>query len=196
MIFNESILKKLITEAWKSEGLHIAKDNDDFILSANQWGIRVNENVLTNKIKGKLVELIGILPEAGEAWLAHKDSIQFEVETGIDPAEYKTGEIMYETTDIMLEQSTSIVRVLKNLYTREYCLINEVFKNLVSMKYLEEEYKEEPAEGPFAVGRAVLWKNTYDSLVCFRRSGDAKADKLLNILTAAGKEQADESNDM
>lgn len=140
MIFNENILKKLITEAWKSEGLHIAKDNEDFILSASHWGIRVNENVLTNKVKGKLVELIGILPEAGEAWLAHKDSIQFEVETGIDPAEYETGEIMYETTDIMLEQGTSTARVLKNLYTREYCLINEVFKNLVSMKYLEEEY--------------------------------------------------------
>lgn len=197
MIFKESILKKLIQEAYKTDGLHIARCMDDYILSGAYWAIRIHKDIMTNKAKGNIVELIGSLPEEGESWKVDKDSMQIEMETVIDPEDYiKEVMTVYAVTNVMQAQSSKIARVLRNMDTNEHIFLNNVFVEMITWENLNEEMAEAVPEGPYGVGKAVIWKNNYSTLVCYQRKGE-DGDTLLDVLTAAArKEDTDEGNNM
>lgn len=65
MIFNKSVFKKLLKEAYKSSGLLVANKNGRIVLSGSWWVMTMAEEVFTKEGKAALVELTGQLPEVG-----------------------------------------------------------------------------------------------------------------------------------
>lgn len=83
MIFNKSVFKKLLKEAYKSSGLLVANKNGRIVLAGGWWVMTMAEGVFTKEGKAVLVELTGQLPEVGECFRCTSAGNQMEI-----PPEY------------------------------------------------------------------------------------------------------------
>lgn len=83
MIFNETVFKNLLKEAYKGAGLLVANKEGRIVLAGSWWVITMEEKVFSKKGKAALVELTGQLPMQGECWRTTSAGNQMEV-----PPEY------------------------------------------------------------------------------------------------------------
>ena len=81
MFTETQILKRLIKNAYKGSGLHIEHTHNGWLaLSGLMWRLEIDYQRINNKVKAQLVELVGDLPEEGEAYVYHhKEDPQSEI---------------------------------------------------------------------------------------------------------------------
>lgn len=133
MIFNITVLKRLMKTAYNGAGLLVANYNGTIILGGSYWRLQVYENYFPKKAKASLVELIGQLPMMGESFRCTKDGNQMEL-PGEDLGEV-ANEIdwsnPYEKTKVLLESTLRYVRPYQNKKT-DTIFLNEVFSQLLT----------------------------------------------------------------
>lgn len=83
MIFNKTVFKKLLKEAYKGAGLLVANKEGRIIIAGGWWVMTMEEQVFTKEGKAALVELTGQLPMQGECWRSTSAGNQIEM-----PPEY------------------------------------------------------------------------------------------------------------
>lgn len=83
MIFNKTVFKKLLKEAYKGAGLLVANKDGRIIIAGGWWVMTMEERVFTNDGRAALVELTGQLPVPGECWRSTSSGNQIEM-----PPEY------------------------------------------------------------------------------------------------------------
>lgn len=79
MIFKTKVLKSLMQTAYKGHGLYVANQEGNIILGSGWWFLSIEESVFPKKAKAALVELIGQLPAAGEAFRCTSAGNQMEL---------------------------------------------------------------------------------------------------------------------
>ena len=62
-------LKRIMKDALKSSGLIVGNTGEWFLVYTEKWGVATELQYLSNKFKAAVIELIGDLPEEGEAYL-------------------------------------------------------------------------------------------------------------------------------
>lgn len=139
MIFNKSVFKKLLKEAYKSSGLLVANKNGRIVLAGGWWVMTMAEGVFTKEGKAVLVELTGQLPEVGECFRCTSAGNQIEIPPDyIDIDEAASGEAFKKTIMTMDGPFGGMLRI----YQRENDIvcINEIVKQLLdSSAALEDE---------------------------------------------------------
>ena len=158
MFLKTNLFKKLVTNAYKSCGLHVANAEEGIYLNGGYWTIWLYEKNMSKKVKSILVELVGDLPEEGESFLAKKDGgNQWEIpETVIadirniaDILEDGVTGALYEETDVCLEIETStIARIYQKAHGRDILMINDMFTQMIDESVIDGENGEEIPYGP------------------------------------------------
>ena len=79
MVFNKSVLKKLIKSAYKTCGLLVANMDDRIVLAGGWWMMSAKERYVPNWALAAVIELTGEIPAAGESFRATSQGNQMEL---------------------------------------------------------------------------------------------------------------------
>ncbi len=174
MIFNKTVLKRLMKTAYKGAGLLVANNKGKILLEGGWWIAEINEDAFPKEAKAALVELTGCLPEEGECFRSTSAGNQVEMpkelhdisivkENGIFEQEpfLKTKIIMDFLTPIRIYQQGQIIAP-----------INELIPELLENPSLQE-WEDGGTEGPFNRGEVYYWFSSTCSLV----AGGIKIEK-------------------
>lgn len=139
MIFNKSVFKKLLKEAYKSSGLLVANKNGRIVLSGSWWVMTMAQEVFTKEGKAALVELTGQLPEAGECFRCTSAGNQIEIPPDyIDIDEAACNEVFKKTIMTMDGPLGGILRIYQR--GNDIVCMNEIVEQLLdSSAALEDE---------------------------------------------------------
>lgn len=128
-----------------------------------------------------IIEIIGELPELGEAFSAGDDGQQYEfpwndtynVIKNAEDCTYK----MNVTKIIMMSKQGSPWRVLQHQYTGAIQMIHERFIQMIDDKEVDEKNGHTKTEGPLS-GKmpGVFWKNNIMALYVMPRREDDAAE--------------------
>lgn len=184
MFFSETAFRKMVKEAYKGPGLTIGKKDDEYFMAGNYWVMRIRQDVLTNKAKASLIELIGNMPVNGEVFKATKgEANQYEIPENQYwdiRTSFNMAKDEFVKTNIIVEQKLAVCRVYQCLKTQETVLMNEIFTELVNPGVIDREKELEP-EGPKALmekQHMLLWANGACCLAaCTRTSAEDNYEK-------------------
>lgn len=180
MIFHEGKLSALLKREWKREGFSVGKHMGNYILAGGHWALQIDKEYLSNKIKGTVMELSGLLPDEGEMLKVQKDvEIQTEVLLGeaeeIRENAKKAEFSMWTPTPVRFGKTNGLYRIFKN-EKKELLLVEEELTDLISMKWLKNE---SPAQGPQGKGGILFYSNERAALRIIAES--YKADHPMTV---------------
>lgn len=153
MFIKTSGFKKLANEAYKTTGLYISAEEQDYIIHSCYWALKVRIKALSNKEKAVLVELAGDIPETGQHFSVQKDEGK---QLLLDAAPW-TKHLYHETQDsliitpvIIQEQKCSDIkcRILQNK-AGQIIPINESFIDMINEREVKE--RSDILIGPYMV---------------------------------------------
>lgn len=174
MFVNENVLKRLIKAAWKGGGLHIEHTSEGwFAISGMYWSLEIDDQMLSNKVKAQIVELIGEIPEPGVACLYIKNTDpQYEVPGATyrnRMAEYDNlKEKSYQFSNVYLKAKNCNIVLLEGSGLRKV-MIPEWAADLYDADAVEyDETKPEPGATDSRTAY-VIWRNNVMSLMVLKR---------------------------
>ena len=172
MIFNETVLKKLMKAAHRSSGLLAGNRDGEIILAGPWWAVGMDEEYISNKTKAALVELIGMLPEQGDLYRCKNDVNQFEVPGAVAAwlIEARTADYSQalKKTDVLVDRTTEgMIRLYQS--KEETIAVREVIVDLLDGTPGEDEdpYIQGPCRrsGDSSV---LFWRTRECTLVALR----------------------------
>lgn len=181
MIFNETVLKKMMKTEYKGHGLLVANKEGRIILGGSWWVISMDEEVFTKRAKASLVELTGCLPEQGECFRVTSAGCQMEIPHGYMDIDGKKDMIIQKKTciktDILID-SFNLVRVFRK--EDQMFFINELVSQLLEPSCLTER-EEGYIEGPLYEAGGCYWFNPYNSLMVLPVEDETLEEKLKEV---------------
>lgn len=152
MIFNKTVFKKLLKEAYKGAGLLVANKEGRIIIAGGWWVMTMEEQVFTKEGKAALVELTGQLPMQGECWRSTSAGNQMEMPTeymDIDGDFYKevTARKPFEKTIVTID---GFAGGMGRLYQKDKAVvcINELVEMLLDPSAVKEG-EDSCIDGPY-----------------------------------------------
>lgn len=143
--------------------MHLANDGTGIIIAGTYWAMWIKEKQIPKKALASIIELTGILPEAGEAFRATKDGNQMEMDHA-RPAMYEVAENAatatreLQDTKLVLETANYLLRLLQAEGTNEIYAIKDWIHQTVDDSAVEkgEGYPTDPALGKY---NGIYWLN-------------------------------------
>lgn len=165
MFIKQNVLERLLKEAYKGSGLHIAhtiSDTDEpiYVIASGRWVIWVGKEWLTKEAKAAIIKLCGDLPSIGEGYRAVKDyDNQYEIESKYDAALAGYGKCGQEVRKTKLSINSGI-SVLQSP-TGEIYYIDKRILDMVDYSSIDTEEGEREPVGPYLSEdkRALYWRN-------------------------------------
>ena len=159
MFADTQILKTLIKGAWKGSGLHIEHTKTGwFAVGGLWWQFEIGDQEMDNKIKAQIVELIGDLPEPGEAAVYYKKGDpQIQMPGTIYRnlmGEWYKREKEYWISNVILRTKNDYVAVLEG--KEGYVLVPNWAANLVQGEPDPDEHVQ-PVAKAAERGNNVIW---------------------------------------
>lgn len=178
MFLNNTILKRLMKEAYKNANMVVAQTEDRFYIGGAYWEMDVRKEFMPKQIMAQLIELAGEVPEQGKAFRATKDG---NLEQDGLRSEVKTEgyEKPIEVTDIIIIGSLGTYqRVLQDRREKTY-IVNNMFIDIADNNATEEQRGEYNVTLPmYEEKQGILWINN----VARFRAGWRFDDKHASIL--------------
>ncbi len=156
MIFNKSVFKKILKEAYKGYGLLVGNNDGRIILSGQWWIMTMDEDVFNKDGRAALVQLTGVLPEPGEYWRSTSAGNQIEMPPeyiNINAEQYELTE-PFKKTAVILETPIP-VRVYQK--KDKVICVNEMVELLLDPCAVDEGENDTIA-GPYD-GKNLYWTN-------------------------------------
>ena len=179
MFTDTQILKTLIKGAWKGSGLHIEHTEGGWLaVGGLWWQFEIDDQEISNKIKAQIVELVGDLPEPGQALVYYKKG---DPQTEIPGTTYKNlladwarREKEYRISNVILRTANDYSAVLEG--SDDNILVPGWAANLVQGEVDADETLPVIAKG--VEGRCnVIWANNKMALMVIWGSTDYAGEK-------------------
>lgn len=162
----------MVTEAFKGAGLRLGNDSTGLLIAGSYWSMWIKEGKITKKAMAKIIELTGMIPEAGEMYLCTKEGNQMEID-GVRPETLDVlsnainAKTELEDTEMIFDE---VCRILQQPVTGKITCISERMFERIDMREKEED--EEWAEGPY-LGKygGVYWNSNHMALMVMPVSG-------------------------
>lgn len=182
MFLNEKILNKLMKDAYKTNGLVLAQNSDDWIYIAGRfWEAEIKREYIPKQTLANIIALTGELPGPVERFRSDKNGNQYEtgMPTSINTKPYIMGPLIVTDT-LQIGTAGTLQRYLQDLNTGMLYLLNQVYINL-SKGSIDEENGEYAPSDPFYSKLGVLWQNNVCRMTAAFRH-DRKNEKTLEAL--------------
>ena len=116
MFIKNSKFKKLLKDAYKNHTLNVGRTEEGvFIIESPTWHMEVLEEFLTNEIKAMIVELVGDLPAAGQAF-SYRETQEVPQTMMMDCLYENLWGMVQEQDWIEMEQTRIYLQTDNNLY--------------------------------------------------------------------------------
>lgn len=178
MFIKTAGFKRLLKEAYKGAGLRIGAAADGVYLSGGYWVIWVKRSEIPKEKLAAIIELVGELPEEGEAYRATKDGQQYELAwnelyNAMEKARHCTCGL--KITRIMLGGRTGAAsRVLQYAQTGRIRLVDEGLVRMIDGNEVDIKRGHTQPEGPMGGNLpGVSWHNNIMALHIMGRTDDA-----------------------
>lgn len=131
MIFNITVLKRLMKTAYNGAGLLVANNQGNIIIGGRYWKVEIDEYYFPKKAKAALVELIGQLPQQGESFRCTSSGNQVELpgEDIFEVADNMNWKDTYEKVNILIDVPMGNIRPYQK--KEETIYLNEIFDSLL-----------------------------------------------------------------
>lgn len=159
MFLNNTILKRLMKEAYKNANMVVAQTEERYYIGSSYWEMDVRKVFMPKQILAQLIELAGEVPKAGSAFRATKEG-NLE-EDGLRQEVKMEGftEPIDVTDIIVIGSHGTYQRVLQAQDGKTY-LVNNVFVDIADNNAVEENAGEYCVTTPlFDARKGILWKN-------------------------------------
>lgn len=157
MFINPSKFEKLAKASYKSSGLKVGLTNNGmYIIEGTGWLIEVDEQKVKKEFLGKLVGLVGKLPEHGEFVEYKKD---------MDPQQkIERAAVLWNLIEIADNIDISKFSLRQNGNDYLICKSNSSIEILSELKYEIIDYKkleddESVPMGPVIANHMIIWYN-------------------------------------
>lgn len=175
-------LKKLMSEAYKGAGLMVGSNDINLTVTSGWWGFSLEHIYIPKKLKGALAELIGDLPENGEAYRYTREETS-AVEDFFDKFDF------YDQWHEARNAAT-ITPVVIERYGKKFALIQmdssyriipifSALTDMIGIKDMDFEHESEPGKPCTQSGRMFYWHNGIMVFAVCAYSFDEKADQSL-----------------
>ncbi len=182
MFLNEKVLNNLMKQAYKTDGLVIAQNEDNWVYIAGRfWEVEIKREYIPKQTLANIIALAGELPGAVERFRADKQGNQYELgmPMSIDARYYRMGPLTITNT-LQIGTNGTVQRYLQDTDTGMLYLLNEAFINLREGS-IDEEHGEYAPSDPFYSKVGVLWQNNICRMTATFRH-DEKNEKTLEAL--------------
>lgn len=182
MFLNEKVLNNLMKQAYKTDGLVVAQNEDNWVYIAGRfWEVEIKREYIPKQTLANIIALAGELPEPRERFRSDKQGNQYEMEMlmSIDIKPYTMGPLTITDT-LQIGTAGTVQRYLQNTDTGMLYLLNQAFINLREGS-IDEEQGEYAPSGPFYSKSGVLWQNNICRMTATFRH-DKKNEKTLEAL--------------
>lgn len=182
MFLNEKTLNNLMKQAYKTDGLVIAQNEDNWVYIAGRcWEVEIKREYIPKQTLANIIALAGELPEPGERFRSDKQGNQYEMEMpmSIDLKPYTMGPLTITNT-LQIGTEGTLQRYLQDTDTGMLYLLNQAFINL-SKGSIDEEHGEYVPSDPFYSKVGALWQNNICRMTATFRH-DRKNKKTLDAL--------------
>ena len=180
MFVKMSILKRLMKEAYKGNGLTLANNGEAIMIAGTYWQMEIKRALMPKELLAAIIELAGALPDAGERYICDKGGNQkeFGKPMEINPEGCETEYIVTNVT--LLSGTGTEQRILQNYWTRDIELINEVFVDLIYKA--EKDLSMPEPKGPYCrPGMCALWDNGLMRFKAYLRHDDENEEMLKEL---------------
>ena len=116
MFLRKSILKKLMTQAYKDK-LTVAMNGEGWLyIAGSYWEVGIKKDFITKETMGDIISLIGELPLPGERFAANKEGNQLEVgrKLEVETEEFEGCYTLTITDVLMIGQGGTTLRLLQD----------------------------------------------------------------------------------
>lgn len=187
MFINTGKFKKMITYAWKQHHFIVGCVEEKYFFSDGTWIISVYRDMLPNKEKAVVIELIGELPEEGQVMKTGKDmpsqymimSDVWEIEKTFDRCQCDM-----TVTRSLYQGPLGAYRVIQNRKDQKCFFVNNYFIDLFDRgAWTEDDF--EP-KGPKTLNDSpgpLYWKNDTMTFTVYPVSVPEDNEELLTYLT-------------
>ena len=197
MFVNQSILKKLMKQAYKSNGLYMARYEGWYHLADQyrDWEVRIKVQAMPKTLLAAMVEYAGYIPEDGEAWTADKDKNQMAMTSRW--LNYRAKEPIIKTPVIMQAERGWLYRVLQLPKEKTVLLVRHDLIEAIDPASIDRENGEEMISGPFYVGTDGILAATNFAEWHVVSRGVGKLSRISNLLEEGilRYDEDDEDND-
>lgn len=159
MFLNNTILKRLMKEAYKNANMVVAQTEERYYIAGSYWEMDVRKAFMPKQILAQLIELAGEVPAPGKAFRATKegnleeDGLRQEVKT-----EGFTEPI--DVTDIIVIGSLGTYQRVLQAWGGKTYIVNNVFVDIADNNAVDENLGEYSVTTPlFNAGKGILWQN-------------------------------------
>ena len=186
MFINTGRFKKMIAAAWKLHHFIVGCAEEKYFFSDGTWIISVYKDMLPNKEKAAVIELIGELPEEGQVMKTGKDM----------PAQYMLMDDVWDiektfdkcqcgmtVTRSLYQGPLNTYRVIQNRKDQKCFFVNNDFIDMFDRgSWTEDDF--EP-EGPKTLNNSpgpLYWKNATMTLAVYQISVNEDNKELAEYL--------------
>lgn len=166
MFLKETVFKRLAKEAYKGDGLYMARlKNEALMIGGEWWNIQINDEAITNKMKAAIIELTGDIPDKGN-WIYREKVITAEFAPGeiakTLEATYSESRVPVEDTKLIREDKGYLKRAFITEDGSVYCVFEETM-DLITTKNLQsgEAMPEKPTVVKHEEKSYMTWENNY-----------------------------------
>lgn len=192
MFLNNTILKRLMKEAYKTAGMTVAQTSERYFIGGSYWEMDVRKAFMPKQILAQLIELAGEVPKTGIAFRATKegnleeDGLRQEVKT-----EGFTEPI--DVTDIIVIGSLGTYQRVLQAQSGKTYIVNNVFIDIADNDAVDENAGEYFVTTPlYDTRKGILWQNNAARFRAGWRIDD-RHKNLLNELSGVDLLTTDES---
>lgn len=165
MFVKETVLKRMMKEAFKGVGLRIINKEKSYVLTGRKWFLEIFKVHMPKEILGQIFALAGMLPDEESQFLANPDGNQEElyltpssdVDVYMNALRMQAEEAMVRPTDVLVDQGWAIFRLYKDACGEVYPVPESIHAMISkSLCDSDEEY-----HGSFVDGDGmVFWIST------------------------------------
>lgn len=166
MFIKDSEFKKMVNKAFKKNDLIVARHQGYYFIGFGWCNIQVTTEMMSNKIKAILVEMIGDLPQEGEGYLYGEGcdpQSRMDLFDNIFEEHERYASSECEATCLMVRHCGDIHSVLQVAGENKKIMVHNKFIEMVSTKPVETDNGETVPGLPVFTGRLV-WANNIMAL--------------------------------
>lgn len=183
MFLNNSILKKLMKQAYKDGALVVAQTEERYYIAGTYWEMDVRKEFMPKQIMAQIIELAGEVPAVGKSFRGTKDG---NIEEDWLRSAVRTEEFSkpIDVTDmIIIGRLGKHQRVLQEHEKGQAYIVNNVFIEIADNNAAETDRGEYEVSVPlYNAQKGILWENNVARLRAGWRT-DEKHEELMKELS-------------
>lgn len=160
MFLSNTILKRLMKQAYKDAHLVVAQTEERYYISGIYWEMDVKKEFMPKQIMAQLIELAGEVPGIGKAFRATKDGNLEEDGLRTEVRIYGSEKPIDVTDIIVIGSLGTYQRVLQEQKSGKTYIVNNVFIDIADNKATDEDRGEFEVTVPmYHEQYGILWVN-------------------------------------